>query len=195
MEDRADVLVGNEEDLQWGLGIPGPEAAAQSKLDPSAFVRMIDRVLERFLRIKVTATTLRDVHSANRHVWAAVAWIDGRTHVSKSCDLDIHDRIGGSDGFVAVFFYGRLNGESAEEALKLGWAHGRPADYLPGRYHHGHIGTGAGFTGITNMSLDSWYGRAGNRIEIHRPYGSGYGASVQGNSGEVPAYVALWNRF
>jgi len=32
-----DVLVGNEEDLQKGLGIPGPEIAAESRLDPSTF--------------------------------------------------------------------------------------------------------------------------------------------------------------
>src|SRR6266536_2781706 len=31
---NVDVLVGNEEDLQKGLGIPGPEVAAKSKLDP-----------------------------------------------------------------------------------------------------------------------------------------------------------------
>src|ERR1700685_3837963 len=34
---NVDVLVGNEEDLQKGLGIPGPEVAAKSKLDPSGF--------------------------------------------------------------------------------------------------------------------------------------------------------------
>src|ERR1017187_1698413 len=120
--NSVDVLVGNEEDLQLGLGIPGPEAA-KSKLDPSAFVSMIDRVLERFPHIKVIATTLREVHSTNRHTWAAVAWIDGRTYVSPSCELDIHDRVGGGDGFVSGFFYGLLTGESPEEALKLGWAH------------------------------------------------------------------------
>ena len=38
-----DVLVGNEEDLQKGLGIAGPEVAAKSKLDPSVFVGMIDQ--------------------------------------------------------------------------------------------------------------------------------------------------------
>src|SRR5947209_8414252 len=32
---HVDVLVGNEEDLQKGLGIPGPEVAATSQLDPS----------------------------------------------------------------------------------------------------------------------------------------------------------------
>src|SRR5436305_4754911 len=38
--ENVDVLVGNEEDLQNGLGIPGPEVAATSKLDPSAFFAM-----------------------------------------------------------------------------------------------------------------------------------------------------------
>src|SRR5437867_7956868 len=34
---NVDVLVGNEEDLQKGLGIAGPEVAATSQFDPSAF--------------------------------------------------------------------------------------------------------------------------------------------------------------
>ncbi|MGH9448202.1 MAG: sugar kinase, partial [Terriglobia bacterium] len=38
---KAEVLVGNEEDLQKGLGIAGPEATGKSKLDPTAFVAMI----------------------------------------------------------------------------------------------------------------------------------------------------------
>src|SRR5947209_6530084 len=32
---HVDVLVGNEEDLQKGLGLPGPEVASKGKLDPS----------------------------------------------------------------------------------------------------------------------------------------------------------------
>src|SRR5713101_8133317 len=37
---HVDVVVGNEEDLQNGLGIPGPQVAATSKLDPSTFFLM-----------------------------------------------------------------------------------------------------------------------------------------------------------
>jgi 2-dehydro-3-deoxygluconokinase len=37
--ENVDVLVGNEEDLQKGLGIPGPEVAAKSKLDPQRVLR------------------------------------------------------------------------------------------------------------------------------------------------------------
>ena len=76
--ENVDVLVGNEEDLQMGLGIPGPEVAAKSKLDPSAFFGMIDQVVGRYPQVKVVATTLREVHSTNHHSWGAVAWIDGR---------------------------------------------------------------------------------------------------------------------
>jgi 2-dehydro-3-deoxygluconokinase len=83
---NVDVLVGNEEDLQKGLGIPGPEVAAKSKLDPSAFFGMIDRVVQKHPQVKIVATTLREVHSTNRHSWGAVAWINGN-HVSPTCEL------------------------------------------------------------------------------------------------------------
>ena len=76
--ENVDVLVGNEEDLQLGLGIPGPEVAAKSKLDPSAFFGMIDQVVGKYPQVKVVATTLREVHSTNHHSWGAVAWIDGQ---------------------------------------------------------------------------------------------------------------------
>jgi 2-dehydro-3-deoxygluconokinase len=129
---HVDVLVGNEEDLQTGLGIAGPQVAAKSALDPSVFVQMIDRVTAEYPQIKVVATTLREVHSTNRHRWGAVAWIDGQTYVAPTCDLDIYDRVGGGDGFAAGLFYGLLTGESAEESVKLGWAHGALTTTFPG---------------------------------------------------------------
>ena len=129
---NVDVLVGNEEDLQKGLGIPGPEVAAKSKLDSSAFFGMIDRVVQKHPQVKIVATTLREVHSTNRHSWGAVAWINGQTHVSPTCELDVVDRVGGGDGFAAGLFYGLLSGEPAEEAIKLGWAHGALLTTFPG---------------------------------------------------------------
>src|ERR1700681_2015443 len=62
---NVDVLVGNEEDLQLGLGIPGPEVAAKSKLDPGAFFSMMDNVRAKHPQVKIVATTLREVHSTN----------------------------------------------------------------------------------------------------------------------------------
>ena len=130
--ENVDVLAGNEEDMQMGLGIPGPEVAAKSKLDPSAFLGMIDNVVAKYPRVKVVATTLREVHSTSRHSWGAVAWVDGKTYVSPTVDLDIHDRVGGGDGFASGFFYGLLAGEPPEEAVKLGWAHGALLTTFPG---------------------------------------------------------------
>jgi len=130
--ENVDVLVGNEEDLQMGLGIPGPEVASKSKLDPSAFLGMIDQVVTQYPQIKVVATTLREVHSTNRHSWGAVAWIDGKTYVSPTCELDVYDRVGGGDGFASGLFFGLLTGEEPEEAVKLGWAHGALLTTFPG---------------------------------------------------------------
>ncbi|HUO31305.1 MAG TPA: PfkB family carbohydrate kinase [Bryobacteraceae bacterium] len=127
-----DVLVGNEEDLQMGLGIPGPEVAAKSKLDPSAFFGMIGRVTAQHPQIKIVATTLREVHSTNHHSWSAVAWIEGQTYNAPTCELDVYDRVGGGDGFAAGFFYGLLTGQPPAEAIKLGWAHGALLTTFPG---------------------------------------------------------------
>jgi len=129
---NVDVLVGNEEDLQLGLGIPGPEVAAKSKLDSSAFIGMMGNVTKKHPQIKIVATTLREVHSTNRHCWGAVAWISGKTFSASTCDLDVVDRVGGGDGYAAGFFYGLLAGESPEEAVKLGWAHGALLTTFPG---------------------------------------------------------------
>ena len=129
---HVDVLVGNEEDLQKGLGIPGPEVAAKSALDPSAFVGMIDRALQKFPQLKVVATTLREVHSTSRHRWSAVAWMNGDTFVAPTCDIDVYDRVGGGDGFASGMVYGLLTGETPEEAVKLGWAHGALIATFPG---------------------------------------------------------------
>jgi 2-dehydro-3-deoxygluconokinase len=129
---HVDVLVGNEEDLQKGLGIRGPEVAAASKLDPSTFFAMIGDVVKKHPHVKVVATTLREVHSTSRHTWGAVAWIDGKTYCSPTCELDILDRVGGGDGFASGFFYGLLAGEEPAEAVKLGWAHGALLTTFPG---------------------------------------------------------------
>ncbi len=129
---HVDVLVGNEEDLQKGLGIPGPEVAAKSKLDPSVFFGMIDGVTKKYPQVKIVATTLREVHSTNRHSWSAVAWINGKTYSAPTCELNVHDRVGGGDGFASGFFYGLLNNETPEEAVKLGWAHGALLTTYPG---------------------------------------------------------------
>ena len=129
--EHVDVLVGNEEDLQRGLGIPGP-AEPGASLDPAPFLAMIGEVTARYPGVKAVATTLRAVHSANRHRWSAVAWVSGEAHSAPTCELDVRDRVGGGDGFASGFFYGLLSGASPAEAVRLGWAHGALLTTFPG---------------------------------------------------------------
>ena len=106
---------------------------------------MIECVVDQFPGIKLVGTTLREVHSTNRHDWKAVLWLGdrdqgvasgidrqrtisvaqgGERFVSPMCQLDVLDRIGGGDGFASGLIYGLISGRSPEEALRLGWAHG-----------------------------------------------------------------------
>jgi 2-dehydro-3-deoxygluconokinase len=93
---------------------------------------MMDNVVKKFPRVKIVATTLREVHSTSRHTWSAVAWINGKLYTAPTAELDVIDRVGGGDGYAAGFFYGLLNGESPEDSVKLGWAHGALLTTFPG---------------------------------------------------------------
>jgi 2-dehydro-3-deoxygluconokinase len=130
---NVDALIGNEEDLQKGLGIAGPDVVdSKSKLDPDTFFKLIEKVVDQHPNIKLVATTLREVHSTNRHDWGAVLWLDGKRYVSPTTQLDVVDRIGGGDGFAGGLIYGLLAGRSPDEALRLGWAHGALLTTFPG---------------------------------------------------------------
>ncbi len=130
--ENVDMLVGNEEDLQKGLGIEGQDVEKASGLDPDSFFKMIERAVTKFPNVKMVATTLREVKSTNRHEWAAVLWYDGKRYVSPTMQLDVVDRIGGGDGFAAGLIYGMLSGKEPEQALRLGWAHGALLTTFPG---------------------------------------------------------------
>jgi len=135
--ENVDVLIGNEEDLQKGLGFAGPEVAASaktasSKLDTGAFLSMMEHVVKRFPKTKIVATTLREVHTTNRHTWSAVAWVNGEAFFAPTAELHVLDRVGGGDGFASGFIYGLLSGEEPEQAIKLGWAHGALMTTFPG---------------------------------------------------------------
>ena len=91
----------------------------------------------------MVATTLREVHSTNRHSWSAVAWIDGKTYLAPTAELDVYDRVGGGDGFASGFFYGLLTGAVARGSGEAGLGARRAAHHLPGRHHHGHARPGA----------------------------------------------------
>ena len=121
----ADILLGNEEDFQLALGIKGPEAGGEAlggKTD--SFKNMIRTIKIAYPDASVFATTLRQVVSANRHMWGAVMLEGDNWHIAESREIDVLDRIGGGDGFVGGLLYGVLKGWEPEKCLQFGWASG-----------------------------------------------------------------------
>lgn len=132
---RVDVLIGNEEDFTACLGLDVEGTDEQlTGLDPSAFEAMIEEATDQFPNLKVVATTLREVHSATRNDWSAVAWSaeSGFVHAAPRRDLEILDRVGGGDSFVAGLAYGLLSGMQLDDAVEWGAAHGALAMTTPG---------------------------------------------------------------
>jgi 2-dehydro-3-deoxygluconokinase len=127
----SDILIGNEEDFQLALGIPGPAAGGQdvsSKID--SFKEMIGRVRDAYPNASYFANTLREVIDANRHMWGGLIFADGAFHIAEPREIGVLDRIGGGDGFVGGLLYGILRGWEPEKCLQFGWASGALAATL-----------------------------------------------------------------
>ena len=121
----ADILIGNEEDFQLCLGFSGPEAGGKdlnAKID--RFKAMITQVRGKYPNARICATTLRQVLSANEHLWGAILCADGEWFVEEPRPIPVLDRIGGGDGFSGGLLYGVLRGWESEKWLQFGWACG-----------------------------------------------------------------------
>jgi len=83
--ENVDVLLGTKRICRrdWHCRT---RSRVESKLDPRVFVEMIDRVVQKHPHVKVVATTLREVHSTNRHSWSAVAWMNGKTYTAPTAE-------------------------------------------------------------------------------------------------------------
>lgn len=121
----ADILVGNEEDFQLCLGIQGPPPGGKG-LDAKieSFKEMIERARQEYQDVKVFATTLREVVSANLHGWGAIVWQNGEWQVVEPREIGVLDRIGGGDGFVGGLLYAVLRGWEPKKWIQFGWACG-----------------------------------------------------------------------
>ena len=121
----ADILIGNEEDFQLCLGFTGPEAGGKdlaAKIE--SFKTMIGQVRGKYPNAAACATTLRQVVSANEHLWGAILCADGEWYVEEPREIPVMDRIGGGDGFSGGLLYGVLQGWEPEKWLQFGWASG-----------------------------------------------------------------------
>ena len=130
-----DILIGNEEDYQLALGIIGPEAGGcdlTQKMD--GFKGMIGRVRIAFPNVSVYATTLREVQSANRHLWGSILLDGDDWHIIEPREIPVYDRIGGGDGFVGGLLYAIVRGWEPCKWSQFAWATGAMAATLANDY-------------------------------------------------------------
>jgi 2-dehydro-3-deoxygluconokinase len=129
-----DVLIGNEEDFTACLGLDVPGSGPDlAQLSVDGYEAMLADVARQFPNVRVAATTLRTVRSASVNGWGALAWAGGRIH--RAVDrphLEILDRVGGGDSFVAGLVYGLMEKGDVAVALEYGAAHGALAMTTPG---------------------------------------------------------------
>ncbi len=131
---HVDVMLGNEEDFTACLGfeVEGLDEHI-SKIDPANFKKMIATAVKEFPNFKVAATTLRNAKTASVNDWGAVIWAGGSFYEAPMREnLEIHDRVGGGDGFASGLAYGFLENKGPQAAVEYGAAHGALAMTTPG---------------------------------------------------------------
>ncbi len=113
---HTDVLVASEEDCEQVFGIrPSPAAGAgrERYLDVAA------QVLARFPGIWCVAFALRDNQNASKTGWSALL-ADRQGHAfSKSYDINVVDRVGAGDSFVAGLVHALLAGRDQRAAVEF----------------------------------------------------------------------------
>jgi 2-dehydro-3-deoxygluconokinase len=103
-------------------------AAEDAKLRPK-----MEKLASEFPNLHTIAATLRRVHTASINDWGALCWHRGKFHRSRNYPrLDIFDRIGAGDSFVAGLIHGLLVDNDAQRAADYGAAHGALAMTSPG---------------------------------------------------------------
>jgi 2-dehydro-3-deoxygluconokinase len=136
LAELADVLVANEEDIQFGLDIPqgrlpGPSGGALGGRE--AYRALAEEVKRRHPGIGLVAVTLRESRSADRNGWSAV--LHGRSgfFASRPYELeDIVDRVGAGDSFAAGLIFGLLEYGDEERALEFATAASALKHTIPG---------------------------------------------------------------
>lgn len=128
-----DVLIGDEYAFESCLGIAVGGAERSSPTDSGPFDRLAIQATATFPNLAVLSATLRATSSASRNDWGAVLWANGQRYDSAlRRDMDILDRVGGGDAYVAGLAYALLHDLGPQAAVDYGAAHGALAMTTPG---------------------------------------------------------------
>jgi 2-dehydro-3-deoxygluconokinase len=138
LAERADVIVGNEEDADKVFGIRAegvrPEAG---RLDPAAYESVCRQLHDRFPDVRSIALTLRTSHSASHNGWSGCLWHEGRFHTGRTYEITpIVDRVGAGDAFAAGLIHGLLTRPaSPADVLEFAIAAGCLKHSIPGDFN------------------------------------------------------------
>lgn len=119
---HVDVCIANEDAAAKSLGLPiEPAGDTDTGTDEGGrmgarYVRLAERLRDEF-GFATVALTRREVLSASRHGWSALALTgDAEPARSRRYDIALVDRVGGGDAFAAGFIYGMLARRTADGA-------------------------------------------------------------------------------
>jgi len=102
-------------------------------LDVTNFKAMIEQAIKAYPNFRVTATTLRNVHTASVNGWGAISRCNGLFYeASHRSELAIFDRVGGGDSFASGLIYGLMTYDDPQLAVEFGAVHGALAMTTPG---------------------------------------------------------------
>ncbi|MBS0216770.1 MAG: sugar kinase [Proteobacteria bacterium] len=122
---ECDVLIADELSMAACLDLDLSDIQARtSPVDTAALDAAAARAFERFPRLRIIACPVRDAVSATRNVWGGVLHMRGQRHATVVREIEIFDRVGGGDAFVAGLIHGLLDGSDPRRALELAVAHG-----------------------------------------------------------------------
>jgi 2-dehydro-3-deoxygluconokinase len=118
---HVDVLVTNPEDAERFFGCPGADAD-KCAADLAAQFNLV-----------AVAITMRQTPSVWRNTVSAVGHASGRVVRSPSYEVEVVDRLGSGDAFVAGFLHGLLDGD-LDKAVTTGAAMGALKHSIPGDF-------------------------------------------------------------
>lgn len=135
-----DVLVTNPEDVERFFGIPSEDLAQAAATMASQF------------NLVAIAMTLRETHSVWRNSVSAVGFAGGRFVQARSYDVEVVDRLGSGDAFVAGLLDGLLDG-NLDRGLEFGTAMSALKHTIPGD-----------FAWVTRMEVEALIAGGGLRV-------------------------------
>ena len=117
-----DVCIGNEEDAAKCLGFVPEGDISSGKTDAEGYYGIFRQMQEQF-GFQITASTLRESHSASDNGWKALLYDGRQFYTSKHYEiLPIVDRVGAGDSFSGGLIHGLLKWQDPQKALEFATA-------------------------------------------------------------------------